>query len=145
MLALALFGNCHAAAMRRLAHTSDGAMLRPVQLSNDYQVIVNGRYLASPSPIPKFDNPKLHQSRALAIFGAGRERRIHAIPPFTDVKSLDFADYPFMVQHFEMCCSLCGSKHSYLDEILLDDRGTRAFICSDTAYCAERRGERTDA
>lgn len=24
----------------------------------DYPVTVNGRYLTSPSPIPKFDNPK---------------------------------------------------------------------------------------
>ncbi|BBB94795.1 phosphonate metabolism protein PhnJ [Bradyrhizobium elkanii USDA 61] len=121
----------------------DISRLGHVAMSADYPVIVNGRYLASPSPIPKFDNPKLHRSRALALFGAGRERRIHAIPPFTDVKSLDFVDHPFKVQHFEACCSLCGAQDSYLDEILLDDRGTRAFVCSDTAYCAERRDERT--
>ncbi|WP_342739944.1 alpha-D-ribose 1-methylphosphonate 5-phosphate C-P-lyase PhnJ [Bradyrhizobium sp. B117] len=123
----------------------DISRLGHVALSCDYPVIVNGRYLASPSPIPKFDNPKLHRSRALAIFGAGRERRIHAIPPFTDVKSLDFADHPFTVQRFEACCSVCGAQNSYLDEILLDDCGTRAFLCSDTAYCAEQRDERADA
>lgn len=122
----------------------DISRLGHIAMSSDYPVVVNGRYLASPSPIPKFDNPKLHRSRALALFGAGRERRIHAIPPFTDVKSLDFADYPFTVQRFEACCSACGAQDSYLDEILLDDRGRRAFVCSDTAYCAERRGERTN-
>ncbi|MCP3418655.1 alpha-D-ribose 1-methylphosphonate 5-phosphate C-P-lyase PhnJ [Bradyrhizobium brasilense] len=123
----------------------DISRLGQIAMSHDYPVIVNGRYLASPSPIPKFDNPKLHRNRALALFGAGRERRIHAIPPFTDVKSLDFADHPFTVQRFVACCSVCGAKDSYLDEIILDDRGTRAFVCSDTAYCAERRDERTDA
>ncbi|WP_274542301.1 alpha-D-ribose 1-methylphosphonate 5-phosphate C-P-lyase PhnJ [Bradyrhizobium algeriense] len=123
----------------------DIARLGHVAVSNDYPVIVNGRYLASPSPIPKFDNPKLHRSRALALFGAGRERRIHAIPPFTDVKSLDFADYPFTVQRFDACCSLCGAQDSYLDEILLDDCGARAFVCSDTNYCAERQNEGTEA
>ncbi|WP_275200368.1 alpha-D-ribose 1-methylphosphonate 5-phosphate C-P-lyase PhnJ [Bradyrhizobium sp. CSA207] len=123
----------------------DISRLGYVAMSADYPVIVNGRYLASPSPIPKFDNPKLHRSRALAIFGAGRERRIHAIPPFTDVNSLDFVDHPFTVQHFETCCSVCGAQDSYLDEILLDDRGTRAFVCSDTAYCAEQRDKRIDA
>ena len=32
---------------------------------------------------------------ALQLFGAGREKRIYAIPPYTEVKSLDFEDYPF--------------------------------------------------
>ncbi|MGX5806001.1 alpha-D-ribose 1-methylphosphonate 5-phosphate C-P-lyase PhnJ [Bradyrhizobium sp. Arg314] len=110
-----------------------------VSIVTDYPVMVNGRYLASPSPIPKFDNPKLNRSRALALFGAGRERRIHAIPPFTDVKSLDFADHPFTVQRWNECCSLCEAADSYLDEVLLDDNGTRAFVCSDTSYCTDRR------
>jgi len=39
----------------------------------DYPVLVNDRYLTSPSPIPKFDNPKMHMNPALQLFGAGRE------------------------------------------------------------------------
>lgn len=50
----------------------------------DYPVKVNGRYIMSPSPIPRFDNPKMHQCPALQLFGAGREKRIYAIPPYTD-------------------------------------------------------------
>ena len=57
--------------------------------------MVNGRYLMSPSPIPAFDNPKLHRMPALQLFGAGREKRIYAIPPYTEVRSLDFEDHPF--------------------------------------------------
>ena len=49
----------------------------------DYPVIVNGRYLMRPSPIPKFDNPKLDRCPALLLFGAGREKRIYAVPPYT--------------------------------------------------------------
>mgnify|MGYP005903616199 FL=1 len=67
----------------------------------DYPVKVNGRYIMSPSPIPRFDNPKMHQCPALQLFGAGREKRIYAIPPYTDVVSLDFEDYPFTPQSWD--------------------------------------------
>jgi alpha-D-ribose 1-methylphosphonate 5-phosphate C-P lyase len=43
-----------------------------------YPVKVNGRYVMDPSPIPKFDNPKMHMMPALQLFGAGREKRIYA-------------------------------------------------------------------
>lgn len=104
-----------------------------------YPVMVDERYIMSPSPIPKFDNPKLHQSPALMLFGAGREKRIYAIPPHTDVRSLDFEDYPFEVQTFDEVCGLCGSDDSYMDEVVLDDAGDRMFVCSDSHYCAQRR------
>ena len=48
-----------------------------------YPVKVEGRYVMDPSPTPKFDNPKMHMSPALQLFGAGREKRIYAVPPFT--------------------------------------------------------------
>lgn len=38
-----------------------------------YPVKVNGRYVMDPSPIPKFDNPKMDMMPALQLFGAGRE------------------------------------------------------------------------
>ena len=60
--------------------------------------VVNGRYLMRPSPIPKFDNPKLDRNPALLLFGAGREKRIYAVPPYTSVRSLDFEDHPFTVE-----------------------------------------------
>ncbi|HXZ08986.1 MAG TPA: alpha-D-ribose 1-methylphosphonate 5-phosphate C-P-lyase PhnJ [Paraburkholderia sp.] len=107
----------------------------------DYPVIVNGRYLASPSPIPKFDNPKMHMNPALQLFGAGRERRIHAIPPYTPVRSLDFDDHPFEIQRWEHACALCGSRESFLDEMIVDDAGKRMFVCSDSDYCHDRRDE----
>lgn len=105
-----------------------------------YPVKVRGRYVTDPSPIPKFDNPKMHQMRSLQLFGAGREQRIYAIPPFTDVKSLDFDDHPFEVQTWDEVCALCGSSESFLDEIIMDDAGKRMFVCSDSDYCSERQG-----
>jgi alpha-D-ribose 1-methylphosphonate 5-phosphate C-P lyase len=104
-----------------------------------YPVLVNGRYVMDPSPIPKFDNPKLDRCPALQLFGAGREKRIYALPPYTDVKSLDFEDYPFEVQRWPQACALCGDRDSYLDEIIVDDAGGRMFVCSDTDHCAARR------
>lgn len=107
----------------------------------DYPVHVHNRYITSPSPIPKFDNPKLHQSPAIHLFGAGREKKIYAIPPYTDVVSLDFEDYPFELEAWEESCAICGSATSFLDEIIMDDKGTRMFVCSDTEYCRAQRGD----
>src|SRR5262249_8053834 len=81
-----------------------------IATSYDYPVLVAGRYLMRPSPIPKFDNPKMDRMPALQLFGAGRERRIYAVPPYTEVKSLDFADHPFEVQHWDESCALCGAE-----------------------------------
>lgn len=106
-----------------------------------YPVKVDERYVMDPSPIPKFDNPKLDGNPALMLFGAGREKRLYAIPPYTRVESLDFEDHPFEIQSWEENCALCGSDHSYLDEVITDDKGGRMFVCSDTDYCQTRRGE----
>ena len=110
-----------------------------IATSYDYPVIVDGRYLMRPSPIPKFDNPKMDRNPALQLFGAGREKRIYAVPPFTDVKSLDFEDHPFEIQHWDEPCALCGATDTFLDEIVTDDAGGRMFVCSDSDYCGERQ------
>ncbi len=104
-----------------------------------YPVEVAGRYVMDPSPTPKFDNPKMDRSPALQLFGAGRERRIYAVPPHTPVRSLDFEDHPFEVQRFGQPCALCGAADAYLDEVVTDDRGGRMFVCSDTDHCETRR------
>ena len=105
----------------------------------DYPVMVNERYMMRPSPIPRFDNPKMHNSPALQLFGAGREKRIYAIPPYTSVKSLDFEDHPFTVETWDRACEFCGSTESFLDEVVVSDQGDRMWICSDTDYCNQRQ------
>jgi alpha-D-ribose 1-methylphosphonate 5-phosphate C-P lyase len=109
-----------------------------VATAYDYPVRVNGRYIMRPSPIPKFDNPKLDRSPALLLFGAGREKRIYAVPPWTPVKSLDFEDHPFTIEKWDQPCGVCGSRESFLDEIIVDDKGGRLLVCSDTDYCQRR-------
>ena len=110
-----------------------------------YPVEVDGRYVMDPSPTPKFDNPKMNESAALQLFGAGREKRIYAVPPYTKVVSLDFEDHPFEVQKWDQPCELCGARNSYLDEVIIDDQGGRMFVCSDTDYCNKRQQAREAA
>jgi alpha-D-ribose 1-methylphosphonate 5-phosphate C-P lyase len=76
---------------------------------------------------------------ALQLFGAGREKRIYAIPPYTRVASLDFDDHPFERYRADETCALCGAAGSFLDEIITSDRGDRMFVCSDTDYCESQR------
>jgi alpha-D-ribose 1-methylphosphonate 5-phosphate C-P lyase len=104
-----------------------------------YPVNVAGRYVMDPSPTPKFDNPKMDDCPALQLFGAGREKRIYAVPPYTRVVSLDFEDHPFAPERREGACALCGADDSFLDEVVIDDRGGRMLVCSDTDYCETRR------
>jgi alpha-D-ribose 1-methylphosphonate 5-phosphate C-P lyase len=116
-----------------------------VSIAYSYPVMVGGRYLMSPSPIPAFDNPKLDHMAALQLFGAGREKRIYAIPPYTAVRSLDFDDHPFRLTRAPHRCALCGSGDSYLDEVVTDDRGGRMFVCSDTDWCEQTREQQQEA
>jgi alpha-D-ribose 1-methylphosphonate 5-phosphate C-P lyase len=109
-----------------------------IATSYAYPVKVQDRYVMDPSPIPKFDNPKL-ESAAIQLFGAGREQRIYALPPHTKVVSLDFEDHPFDPSKAPHPCALCGADGSYLDEIVTDDAGGRMFVCSDTDFCETRR------
>ncbi len=132
----------HALADYGLMHVKlyeDIARYGHIATTYDYPVMVDGRYLTAPSPIPKFDNPKLHMNPALQLFGAGREKRIHAIPPYTKVESLAFDDHPFEVQRWDRPCGLCGATDTFLDEVVTDDRGGRLFVCSDSDYCSERQ------
>lgn len=109
-----------------------------IDTSFDYPVMVNERYLMSPSPIPKYDNPKMDMMPSLQLFGAGREKRIYAVPPYTKVVSLDFEDHPFSVETGGNACVLCGSRDSYMDEVVVDDSGKRIFTCSDSDFCSNR-------
>jgi alpha-D-ribose 1-methylphosphonate 5-phosphate C-P lyase len=131
--ALQEYGLMHVNLFEDLAHYGH------ISSTYDYPVLVNGRYIISPSPIPKFDNPKMHLNPALQLFGAGREKRIYAVPPYTTVESLGFDDHPFEVQSWQSACELCGSNESFLDEVIMDDQGKKMFVCSDSDYCCKRQ------
>ncbi len=96
--------------------------------------------MIDPSPIPRYDLARLHQSKALVLFGAGREKKIYAVPPYTRADPLAFEDIPFRTENFDdergqrRCCSRCGSQTSFLDEIP-DAAHGKTWQCSDTDYC----------
>jgi alpha-D-ribose 1-methylphosphonate 5-phosphate C-P lyase len=114
-----------------------------IRINSQYPVVVEGRYLTNPSPIPRWDVPKLHMAEALHLFGAGREKRIYAIPPLTRVEPLSFDDVPFRVEDFAgQRCHRCDATHAYLDEVWDGQSGQRVYACSDSAYCDARRGAR---
>ncbi|MGF1599491.1 MAG: alpha-D-ribose 1-methylphosphonate 5-phosphate C-P-lyase PhnJ [Acidimicrobiales bacterium] len=110
-----------------------------------YPCLVGGRYVIATTPIPRWDVPRLHRSRFLALFGAGREKRIYAIPPHTDVKPLTFDDIAFEVEDVTAPCR-CGligpdsSRAAYLVELPRPD-GTSTWSCSDSDWCARQRVE----
>lgn len=110
-----------------------------IEIGARYPVMVNRRYVMDPSPIPRWDIPKLNMAENIFLFGAGREKRIYAVPPYTEVVPLQFEDFPFRIEDFKgAVCSLCGSTNSFLDEIIMKN-GEKIFRCSDTAYCEKRR------
>lgn len=111
-----------------------------IGISSEYPVLVEDRYIMNPSPIPRYDTPKLNDSDCLYLFGAGREKKIYAIPPHTKVMPLEFDDIPFETENFtSKHCHLCGAEGVYLDELTDEKTGEKYYECSDTGYCAKRR------
>jgi len=99
-----------------------------------YPIRVNGRYIATPSPIPRWDVPNLHMAHCLYLFGAGREKRIHCIPPYTRVEPLQFEDVLFKVEEFrDIVCAASGEDRAFMDEIY-DAAGTRKFVVNDSNF-----------
>lgn len=99
-----------------------------------YPSMVNGRHVMTPSPIPRWDVPKLHMARHLTILSAGREKRIHAVPPFTRVEPLVFDDVPYKVEdHGDLTCFRSGAKGFFMNEIPQDD-GSSTYEISDSEF-----------
>ncbi len=111
-----------------------------ITISHRYPTRINGFYVIDPSPIPRFDVPKLDNSEALYLFGAGREKKIYAVPPYTTAEPLAFRDVSFRMEDFtdeqgkRRACARCGSITSFLDEFI-NDAGERVYQCSDSDYC----------
>ncbi len=111
-----------------------------ITLSHRYPTRINGHYVIDPSPIPRWDVPKLHQSPALILLGAGREKKIYAVPPYTRAEPLAFVDVPFRIEDFRdstgarRACARCGCTTSFLDEFV-GDAGAKTYQCSDSDWC----------
>ncbi|NIZ10034.1 alpha-D-ribose 1-methylphosphonate 5-phosphate C-P-lyase PhnJ [Pseudooceanicola sp. HF7] len=97
-----------------------------------YPSLVNGRHVMTPSPIPRWDVPKLHMARHLTLLSAGREKRLHAVPPFTRVEPLVFDDVPYRVEdHAGLTCHRSGARGFFMNEIPQAD-GTSLHEVSDS-------------
>ena len=112
-----------------------------------YPVLVHGRYVMSSSPIPRWDTPKFHQAAHLTLLSAGREKRLYAVPPYTDVYPLEFDDVFFQVEGQPgWVCRQTGARFKFMNEIPQPD-GTTAHELSDTGYAAklaaQKKGEFT--
>lgn len=105
-----------------------------------YPVRVNGRFMMSPSPIPRWDVPSLSGARCLYLFGAGREKRIYAVPPHTTVEPLEFEDVRFRVEDWHgTLCAYSDQGQAFLDEIYEED-STRKFVVNDSNFLDKLRG-----
>ncbi|MDR3566343.1 MAG: alpha-D-ribose 1-methylphosphonate 5-phosphate C-P-lyase PhnJ [Negativicutes bacterium] len=115
-----------------------------ITLGARYPSLVNRRYLIDPSPIPRWDVPPLNMADTLYLFGAGREKRIYAVPPYTKVEPLEFDDFKFRVEDFSGCsCVRCGSVKTYLNEIYSSEAG-KVHVCSDSSNCDKIRARREE-
>ncbi len=112
------------------AYVRFGGMMRGA----DYPVMVHGRYIMAPSPIPRWDVPNLHQADCLFLFGAGREKRLYAVPPHTDVKPLEFDDVKFTIEKFSgIRCGMSGAGGAFMDE-LYSDPVTFQHVVNDSDF-----------
>ncbi|MDP3317446.1 MAG: alpha-D-ribose 1-methylphosphonate 5-phosphate C-P-lyase PhnJ [Devosia sp.] len=97
-----------------------------------YPSLVNGRHVMTPSPIPRWDVPKLNMAKHLTFLSAGREKRLHAVPPYTRVEPLVFSDRPYRVEdHAELVCRRSGIAGYFMNEIP-QDQGGSVFEVSDS-------------
>jgi alpha-D-ribose 1-methylphosphonate 5-phosphate C-P lyase len=153
-----------AANRRRHAHKNYGKMwvhlyetvveYGEIDIASRYPTMVAERYLMDPSPIPRWDVPKLDDADHLTVLAAGREARIYAVPPHTSVEPLAFEDRAFTVERFpDEECHACGSTDTYLVEVAESagasgnggDEGENGdafetrYACNDSSFCAKRR------
>ncbi len=82
-----------------------------------YPSLVNGRHVMPPLPNPRWDVPKLHMAQHLTLLAAGREKRLHAVPPFTRVEPLVFDDVPYLVEdRRDLTCHRSGARGFLMKE-----------------------------
>lgn len=105
-----------------------------IMQGSSYPSMVNGRHVMTPSPIPRWDVPKLDQADHLTILSAGREKRIFAVPPYTSVKPLVFDDVPYRVEdHQDKTCHRSDVTGFFMNELPQDD-GSSLYELSDSHF-----------
>lgn len=99
-----------------------------------YPSLVNGRHVMSPSPIPRWDVPKLDRAEHLTLLSAGREKRIYAVPPHTEVRPLVFSDVAYRVEEQTgRVCGRTGLEGQFMNELPRPEGGS-SFELSDSGF-----------
>lgn len=157
----------HPEPLRRIAHDEDEARRAHVQgdytvawvelfdeflrqgaptTGADYPVLVEGRVLMSPSPIPRYDIVRLSGLPCPVFLGAGRRAKVMVLPPYTQVEPLMFEDRTLEIEKAGGPCHLCGSASSYrvpagggFELQGMDGPDSKYWVCSDTDACESRR------
>jgi alpha-D-ribose 1-methylphosphonate 5-phosphate C-P lyase len=112
-----------------------------LRIATQYPVMVAGRYMMDTTPIPRWDVMRLHTADTLFLFGAGREKRIYAVPPYTTIEPLEFEDYRFKTEYQpNQRCHRCGATNTFLTGHFVkattpDEPGHWVTSCSDSSYC----------
>ena len=112
-----------------------------LRIATQYPVMVAGRYMMDTTPIPRWDVMRLHNADTLFLFGAGREKRIYAVPPYTTIEPLEFEDYRFKTEYQpNQRCHRCGAINTFLTGHFVkattqDEPGHWVTSCSDSSYC----------
>ena len=107
---------------------------RDLMIGAGYPVMVHQRFIMAPSPIPRWDIPNLNMAENLFLFGAGREKRLYAIPPYTEVSPLEFEDIKFDIEDFtDKVCEETGYGPAFMDELYQDD-GNKKFVINDSNF-----------
>ncbi|MGN6774573.1 alpha-D-ribose 1-methylphosphonate 5-phosphate C-P-lyase PhnJ [Rhizobium sp.] len=105
-----------------------------IMQGSSYPSMVNGRHVMTPSPIPRWDVPKLNQADHLTILSAGREKRIFAVPPYTRVEPLVFDDVPYRVEdHQDKTCYRSNVTGFFMNELPQED-GSSQYELSDSHF-----------
>lgn len=105
-----------------------------IMQGSSYPSMVNGRHVMTPSPIPRWDVPKLNQAEHLTILSAGREKRIFAVPPYTRVEPLVFDDVPYRVEdHQDKTCYRSNVTGFFMNELPQED-GSSQYELSDSHF-----------
>lgn len=111
-----------------------------VTIATEYPVTVEDRYVMNPSPIPKYDNPRLHESECLYLFGAGREKKIYAIPPHTKVVSLAFDDVPLRSNIWKAAAAVYVERKMFILTSLSTERQALSAISARIQVTALNEG-----
>ena len=112
----------HALAEYGLMHVKlyeDIARHGQIATTYDYPVMVNGRYLMDPSPIPEFDNPKMHRiAGAAAVRRRPREAHLRRAALHRGASASTSRTIRSRCRRFDQPCALCGADDVYLDEVV---------------------------